>query len=120
MSGWKRITNYQLIDNTTLQTCVNRIGHVAMTWLLVPMMMAILTFLSGVWLVHFSKETVLASIAWGPGLVFLAAVMHGYYVPKGYRRYFYVVCAAPAVIGLLLSIACLGVVLVQGFPVAGK
>jgi len=117
MRNWKQIANYSVIDNAKAQVWWNRIGHCAMTWIIFPGMMMSLLLGAGVWLLEgMSRQTLVNAVIWGPGSVFMAAVGYGYYVPKGYRRYFYVVCAAPAVIGLLLSIACIVVAVISGFP----
>lgn len=118
MKNWKRIANYSLVDNTTLQFRINRVGHFFLLWVFTPLIMSLMLFLSSAWIWGggLTKETLGLSIFWVVGLIFMAFFSYGYYVPKGYRRYFYVVCATPAVIGFLLAVACVVNVLIYGLP----
>lgn len=106
MKKWKEIVNRPLIDNTKMQIGVNRVGHYVSLWLLTPLMSICLLFLSSAWLFHLTRETLWASVFCGPALGIFAVLSYGYYVPKGYRYYFYVVCAMPAVLALLFTIGC--------------
>lgn len=110
------MAQHSLIDSAVLQACVTRVGHRIVTWLLFPGMSVTLLFFAGAWVVQLTRETFFLSLFWGPGLAFMAALGYRYFVPKGYRRYFYVVCATPAIVGVLLSIACVIAVLISGFP----
>ena len=116
MKDWKQVANYSLVDNRTLQAWGNRVGlYVAMCFL-TPLIMFCPLFLSGAWLIHLTRQTFWLSIIFGPTLVFLAVLGYGYYVPKGYRKYFYVACAVPAVLGFFLTVACVITVLIHGMP----
>lgn len=78
-------------------------------------------FLSSAWIWgSLTKETFGLSILWGLGLLFMAFFSYGYYVPKGYRRYFYIVCALPAAIGFLLAVVCVVNALVYGLPTSPR
>ena len=117
MKNWRRLANYSLVDNTTLQAWFNRVSHNVMTWFAFPGMMAGLLLWAGAWLLGgMSHNALVGSIFGGVGLIFMAVVGYSYYVPKGYRKYFYVVFAAPAALGLFLSVACIAVAMFSGIP----
>lgn len=119
VKGGYQVANYSLFDNRSAQAWFNRIGHNALTWVLFPCMALCLLFLSGVWLIQLTRETFWLSVVWGLGLAFLAFVGRSYYIPRGYRRYFYAVFAVPAVLGLLLAIGCIITAVTSGISVLG-
>ena len=114
MKNWKQIANQTLIENSTMQTRVNRFGQFFAVWLITPAMSLGLLLLTGVWLIQLNKQTFWLSIFWEIVQVFMVILSYGYYFPKGYRKYFYVACATPAVIGLCLTVGCVVTAITSG------
>jgi hypothetical protein len=83
-----------------------RIGHYLMTWLVFPL--SIFGFLvwsiSGVLFGNFSIGALITSLLGLLGLGFASLIGYGYYVPKGLRKYFYVVFAIPLLVSFIFFI----------------
>jgi hypothetical protein len=65
-------------------------------------------------MIELTKKTLWLSIFWEVVLVFITIIGYSYYVPKGFRTYYYIVCFAPMVLGLLLSISCIAKFVIYG------
>lgn len=105
MNKWKKIVNRPLIDNTKMQTGGNQVGHHVMTFLLFPLM--VIGF--SIWLVAASlaEDMLIDSIFGLVGLLFTAIIGYSYYFPKSFKIYFYIIFAAPAILGIIFFIVCL-------------
>jgi hypothetical protein len=102
-------------DNARAQTWWNRAGHYLMLCFITPGAALSLLLWASVWLLEgLSRNTLVMSILGEAMLIGMMVIGYGYYVPKGYRRYFYIVCATPAIVGLLLSLACIAMALHSG------
>ncbi len=116
--NWKKAALYQIADNKKMQNVLDRVGHYLITWVGTPLAMYIQLFLSVVWVIEIKKENLVLAFIWGASLVIFSIIGYGYYVPKGYKWYFYIVCAFPAFIGVMSLISAIIYVLFKGMPLA--
>ena len=104
MKNWKRVANYSLVDNDSLQLWVNRIGHYFMTWIAFPVLMLSALVWTGAWFGGMSRNAMIGSMFGEILLIGMSAIGYAYYVPKGFRRYFQIVCLTPMGIGFVFFV----------------
>jgi hypothetical protein len=93
----------------------SRISHALMTWILTPAMSFLFLFFCSAWLFELSKKTLASSIIYGVAFLFMTAAGYKHYYLNKNKIYFYIVCLAPAILGMLLSISSVVVYLVYGY-----